>query len=402
MVKEPSSRDNALEALRGLAAVSVLAWHSMLGFFPERSGLFPYLDPAQAINTRVWFGLVYGSSSVSFFFVLSGFVLTRYLFVSGDASQIYRNAIKRLPRLAFPVLITVLLSYLAFRLNLYSHRTAGLTSRSAWLYHFANASQEPVPSFVDALKQGSYRTFFRGDEYYDSSLWTMRYEFIGSLVAFGLALLVQPIERTGLRVYLIVVVALLCHWIDPLYVAFPLGVALAALLPSRRIDVRPLATAGLVFGYVYLAGYAGLAAGAFRPFVWLAPANIPPPYVNMTGAVLLLIAAETSQGLRSFLSRPWGTFLGRVSFPLYLVHVPVLCSAGCAAFLALVNRFGAPLPQVAAVAVTVAVSFALAYPLTRASEWWVLQLNRVVARIAPRAAAPRASEARAETAVVSA
>jgi peptidoglycan/LPS O-acetylase OafA/YrhL len=391
MPKEASSRDHALEALRGLAAVSVLLWHSMLGFYPARAGNVPGLDPASAINLKFWFGLVYGTSSVSFFFVLSGFVLTRHLFVSGDASQIYRNAIKRLPRLAFPVVVTVVLSYLAFRFNLYAYQPAAMITRSPWLYYFGNAPLlVTVPNFADAFKEGAYLTFFRGGNYYDSSLWTMRYEFIGSFVAFGLALLVKPLEGRGLKAYLIVLATVLCHCIDPLYVAFPLGVALAAFSPVARIAVPSLATAGLVLGYVYLAGYAGVPQGAFRLLAPAARLNVPPAYVNMAGASFLLIAAETSQGLRAFLSRRWGTFLGRVSFPLYLIHVPVLCSIGCRSFLALGAGFGAPYAQAVAVLVTVVASLAAAYPLTLINEWWVTRLNRIVETIAPRAAAPRA------------
>jgi hypothetical protein len=52
-----------------------------------------------------------------------------------------------------------------------------------------------VPSFWDAFSQGAFYTFFRGDAYYDSSLWSMRYELIGSLLAFGLALMLYPVQK---------------------------------------------------------------------------------------------------------------------------------------------------------------------------------------------------------------
>jgi peptidoglycan/LPS O-acetylase OafA/YrhL len=389
MASPRSDRDYALEALRGIAAVSVLFWHNMLGFYPERSGLFPGFEPSLALYPRFWFGLIYGSSSVSFFFVLSGFVLTRHLFLTGDPSQIQRNAIKRLPRLAFPVLIVVLLSYLAFRFSLYSYQLAAIYTRSPWLYLFGSATVPPTtPTLVDAVKQGAYRTFFRGDSYFDSSLWTMRYEFFGSFAAFGLALLLKPIERRAMKVYLLALVIGMFHCVDPNYVAFPLGVALAAFMPAKRVTIHPGATVALVLVYVYLSGYAGQTTGAFFPFAWIARIFIPPQYVNMTGALALLFAAETSLWLRGFLSRGWGVFLGRVSFPLYLLHVPVLCSAGCGVFLALVGRYGMPRAQIAGVATTIAVSFALAYPLSRINDWWLTQLNRVVARIAPRPPAP--------------
>ena len=65
------SKDISLEALRGLAAVSVLFWHNMLGFFPENAGAFPNMDAHKAINTSVFFGFINGLAAVvSFLFFL--------------------------------------------------------------------------------------------------------------------------------------------------------------------------------------------------------------------------------------------------------------------------------------------------------------------------------------------
>ena len=255
------NKDISLEALRGLAAVSVLFWHNMLGFFPEKAGVFPNLDPHGAINTSVFFGFIHGSAAVAFFFVLSGFVLTRHFFVSGDPSRIFLGALKRWPRLALPVLITVLISWLLFRLNLYFFQEAASITQSPWLAKFAFAYETPFQvNFSDALKQGLYRTFFRGDSYYDSSLWTMRYEFIGSFAAFGLALILYPARSKVLQLYIIAIAIALCHFTNPWYAAFPVGVALAALLPRHKRTVPLLLTVGMVTLAMYLAGYSELRA----------------------------------------------------------------------------------------------------------------------------------------------
>ena len=154
-------KDYSLETLRGLAAVSVLFWHLMLGFFPESSGIFPLTDVHKAINTNILFGLIHGSAAVVFFFVLSGFVLTRYLFISGDASRIFLGALKRWPRLALPVLITVLFSWLLFKLNLYFFHEAASITQSPWLARFAYAYETPFQvQFWDALGKVSIKRSF--------------------------------------------------------------------------------------------------------------------------------------------------------------------------------------------------------------------------------------------------
>ena len=260
------------------------------------------MDAHKAINTSVFFGFIHGSAAVAFFFALSGFVLTRHFFVSGDPSQIFLGALKRWPRLALPVLITVLISWFLFRHNLYFVQETASITQSPWLAKFASAYETPFQvDFLDALKQGLYRTFFRGDFYYDSSLWTMRYEFIGSFAAFGLALIVHPTRSKLLQVYVIAIAIALCHFINPWYAAFPVGVALAALLPRHNESFRLPLTVGMVVLAMYLAGYSEgvrhIEGGAFQPLNWLVPSFIPVVYVNIVGAAALLLAVETSTGL---------------------------------------------------------------------------------------------------------
>jgi len=382
---ERNRRDAALEALRGLASVSVLFWHNILGFFPQRSGIYPGQDLSKAFVSRFWFGLVYGTSAVAFFFVLSGFVLTRRFFLSGDVTSIQRNAIKRWPRLAMPVLVTVLASWACLRFQLYSHQPAAIITQSWWLWYFGNASNTPiVPDFLFALRLGTLLTFFHGDSLYDSSLWTMRFEFVGSFVVMGLALLVRQTPTRALKIYLIFVVMAVCHYTDPQYVAFPVGMSLAAFLPdAKRMTPRWL-TAGTVVFAIYCLGYTGLAVGAFRPLAWLVPSAVPSAYVNVLGSVLLIVAAETSQSLHSWLSARWAVFLGRLSFPLYLVHVPVTCSVGSAVLIKVNPRLGAPNAELVAAAAAMVASFAIAYPLTVLNERWLVRLNKIVERVLPR------------------
>ena len=79
---------------------------------------------------------------------------------------------------------------------------------------------------------------------------------------------------------------------------------------------------------MYLAGYSESVRYITRGAFWLVPSFIPAVYVNIVGAVTLLLALETSPAFHSLLSARWGAFLGELSFPLYLVHVPFLVRWG--------------------------------------------------------------------------
>jgi len=366
-----------LESLRGIASVGVLFWHSLLAFFPGRTGILVASD--HAWNTQFWFGLVNGPGWVTFFFVLSGFVLTRRCLLDADAAPVVRNALKRWPRLAGPVLLAVLGSWVLYRLALYRFPQAGVLAGSPWL-QTGGGMRAPGPANVwEAVRQGVYLTFLRGDVGYDSSLWTMRIEFLGSFIAFGVALLLLGVRGRAARVYVLGVAVLVCHFANPLYVAFPAGVALAAFLPRdwRRLG-WPVAAVLLAVG-MYLVGYTGVQSGAFRAMGWWWKAGWPGPYANMLGGVLLIVAAESSSKVHAALSRGWGVMLGRLSFPLYLVHVPLICSAGSLAYLGLHPDPSLMWPRLFALVVGAAAAVCAAFPLMWASEAWVRILARLTA-----------------------
>src|SRR5262249_14033000 len=51
------------------------------------------------------------------------------------------------------------------------------------------------------------------------------------------------------------------------------------------------------------------------------------------GALLLIGYLELSAGAAKFLDGSFSRFLGELSFPLYLIHVPIICSLGARIYL---------------------------------------------------------------------
>jgi peptidoglycan/LPS O-acetylase OafA/YrhL len=395
-----------LEAVRGLAAISVLLWHVMVGFFPQWSGVFRDKWPGASLDGEIWYGLVHGPSAVTLFFVLSGFVLTRRFLLEGDHQIILRGAIKRWPRLAGPALAAALTSWCLFKLGAYRFQEGGAITGSEWLSFFAYGIQEGFkPGFWDALGQGVFLTFFRGKAYYDSNLWTMRPELTGSFIAFGLALLISLVPRrvVSMRAAMIVMVMLFCYFASPLYAAFPTGVALAAFLPNRSSLLPGWAVAAAIGLAVYLFGYSAVETGAFsvlaRAFTSRHAA------INFSGVVVIHIVASAllitaielaPDGLHRRMSGRVAHHLGVLSFPLYLVHIPVLCSLGCMALIAMTPFSSSLTAGIAASGMTIVGSLVVSIPFALFNERWVAFINRAVDRMlepsAPEGLVPTPSE----------
>jgi peptidoglycan/LPS O-acetylase OafA/YrhL len=371
-----NDRDVSLDAMRGIAALVVFGWHCTLAFYPDFTGYLGSANVEDSARSRFWFAAINGSSAVAFFFVLSGFVLSRPYLLSGERSILVRGVLKRWPRLAGPVFVTVMASWLLFKINAYSYQPAAALTHSSWLAHFGGGygAGSFEPTFASAAAQGAVLTFLRGDYGYDSSLWTMSYEFYGSLMVYALAFLLVQGTTTGARLAVLTGAALTCQLSNPLLAPFVVGVALAAFLPRRGFRAPAIIALPAVILALLMCGYTRGAGGFYAGVTAVYPSVLPEPYLYGIAAAILIAAAEAWRGMKSFLSRRWGFISGELSFPFYLVHVPSLCSLGAVTLTATGSK-------AAAIAATLASSLAAAWLLQRFNRRWVDRLNVGVAAI---------------------
>lgn len=365
-------KDLALEAIRGLAALVVVVWHTCLAFFPSYTGAFPQLF-GHSWEGEPAFVFINGPASVALFFVLSGYVLSRRFFETNDYNILFKGAIKRWPRLAGPVLVAVLASYALFKFNLYEFQQAGAVSGSPWLMHFGHMDvyhDKPPIQLWSALWEGGVLAFIRGDNYYNSVIWTMHPEFVGSLIVFGFAPILFEVRKPSvlLAVGVVGIVAILARYVDADLLAFPIGVGLAALIPRDVIMPRAIAYPALLVA-LYLLGYSGSPTGfyaAFHPFL-SAHTDVNPSGIHVVGAALLIAVVETFPSIRALFSGRISRFLGDLSFPIYLVHVLVICSLGSAIYL-----WAGTLP---AAFMVFTCSVLISLPLIALSNWWITKVN---------------------------
>lgn len=368
--------------VRGIAALVVLAWHSTLAFAPDAAGIFAN-GPSDSLQATPLFALINGTSAVFLFFVLSSYVLTKRYAETRRLGGLLTSAAKRWPRLAGPVVVTTLASCLIFKLDLYGFEQAGAITGSPWLATFGYASSVPTHStanFYDAAAQGAWRTFmFTGQTSYDSSLWTMYFELWGSFLVFAIApLFFLLLDRSVILAGLGLAGIAVATWqYSPTFMAFPVGVAIYAAQATRYrpgIAVRLV----LLLVAIFLLGYGGNAVGFYRPLNVLDFLGVP--YISrqagvaILGSILLVYVTLTTDFRRLSLGGKTVRFLGDLSFPLYLVHVPVICLVGSWALVASGSpAFGAICGIVGAILVSL--------PLILFNNWWVDMLNRAFARI---------------------
>lgn len=324
-----------LDGLRGIAALTVVFSHLAGAFYPAilfnqpdqiRLGIEPLIATTPLSTPFA------GNLAVRIFFVLSGFVLTYRFFLHYRRAEVAQAMLKRYIRLLIPIAASVLLAWGAIRLGLMHHRElAPVSGAASWLDTFWDVR----PELGAALWNAAFEVLFRADYRYNPVLWTMYYEFVGSLLVLGVVLLAG---RSPLR--FLIYAALLVALFRSQYLGFVLGLIMADLLARRPPRAAPAAAwLPLLAAGVYLGSYPSyhdqIAGTIYAPLGGL-PANLP----QTIGGFLIFLAVLCSASLQRVLGARPCLMLGRLSFSFYLTHLIVIGSFGAWLFLALLPHVG--------------------------------------------------------------
>lgn len=307
-----------LDALRGVAALVVFFTHCY-AIWPEGQRQELYW-----INHTPLRMFINGSAAVTFFFVLSGYVLA-LPFLAGRAPRWKNFIVRRFCRIYLPFSATILFAWL--------------------LYLFVGGM--PVPGTSPWFEE-QWRTPFNwiailrhlaligtvADMNLNSSIWTIIVELRVALIFSGLIWLCRSTVRGGVTA---VICYVLCTWLLRTH-SPPLD---PALLDTDSFGTTFLITGRQIpffmMGILVAKHQAYLQSLCLRlPFfialpMWLACFAVlcAPHYTGETVleslmAALLLATLPVMPLAQKTLVLPPLLWLGRISYSFYLIHIPVL------------------------------------------------------------------------------
>jgi peptidoglycan/LPS O-acetylase OafA/YrhL len=317
------------DGLRGVAALNVALTHFVAAFLPAfLHKNYPWIfsanpapDKAFDIATSPPVSLFYnGHFSVLIFFALSGYVLA-LPYDGGDRGRfaLQQRLWGRYLRLNIPIVAAILLSFAVYRLGLYTNVQAAAVSGSViWLKSFF---PDGITASV-ALRDALYGALMQGNGTLVPPLWTLKFEFIGSLYVLGFYL-VKPRTATLVPMLLAFLFLYAVHREESIYYYV---ILMGATLGRVRLDMRAklvLLAVGLYFGCFQFESR----AYDFLPVLQFHGAALweKKSFYNALGALCLTAAVVQGFGRRFFEHRIV-QFLGRISFSLYLLHFIFLCS----------------------------------------------------------------------------
>ncbi len=361
-IQDPFARAAFLDGLRGWGSLMVLFHHLLPTFLWPTTPEFRHWTLAFITD---------GTLAVHVFFVLSGFALSIGFLETGDRRVIASLALRRYPRLALPILAATLLAWILAASGLMHNAAAARANGDGWLGYFYQFDM----SFVGALRFSLFDVFFDYDlsRSYNGALWTMPIELAGSFIVFALCMVLrEPRWRAAILALAFIVCAATVHG----FRAFIIGMAIALFFDTMRhrshlqgaLRLLPWALFGAAIAYSTLSSPEGGALVARRTTATLLAASA------------IVLAVTLSPGLQRSFANPLSRYLGSISFPLYLVHLPVLCSAGSLIFVVLLDSGTAPLAAKAlTLAATATLSLCVAH-LFRHIESASIMASRLFAR----------------------
>ena len=371
-------RLSSLDAVRGIAALQVVLTHCIDTFFPVRS----FEQQWWSLPLRPLLGGLDGRGSVIIFFVLSGFVLT--ISIMRDAYGNYASfVIKRLCRIYLPFAVVIIV-FAAVSIAWPLPRLPGFMGWFNWLWSTPLDGNEVLKylALTNRLQ----------DVDLDPPIWSLAYELRISLVFPFLALLVMP--RPYLALVIGIAVSAGCLWSlrklgfgeAPFYVGtdlldsviltfyfvifFIAGIAMAAHLD----DIKNRALRGN-------AVKVGLALVAFFAFYWPAH-SLAADFSYGVGACAIIALSLASPTLVQFLERSPLQWCGRVSYSLYLIHLPLIVIG--------MHLLDGRVPPIVAIGVSILAALVLADISYRYLEIPAIELGRRLALSLTRGASQKA------------
>jgi len=340
--------------MRGLAALQVVLLHYCAAFLPAaaRAGTPQHYVWEIAATRSPLFFLIDGYSAVYIFFLMSGFVLTPS-FTRSDLG-IAQQVGKRYLRLYLPV-AAAFLSAVALMLIMPGAKAAAYAfSRSSWLISQYQHSMQ----LGSLMKDGLLNSMLLGYEgvsifagipaitrwlplspmsaSMDAPLWTLHAEYWGSMLVLLTAQLYRHLPRglfwplflaaiafTGTSHFTLFLLGFLAYVIRAPILRAPRSMASIAGLAAIVLGIYSCALSGsplparvldAAARFTYLRGYS-----AFH-------------FQNEAGAVFIFLGVLMYPAVRDLLSKKTLLWLGKVSFSVYLLHYPILFTAGCAIF----------------------------------------------------------------------
>lgn len=337
-VSNKGKREDWLDVLKLIACAIVFTDHFYYCFKPA-------LPDIRRLVGILPFGLlISGNLAVCLFIMISTMLVGMSVYRKPDFSTVRRIAFKRYPRLFLPVFILSFITWGMSKLSLfYTGEAAEAMGGYNWIAKYYTEDM----SFGLMIRDSVYGTLWNGDNYFSAPFWMLSILFLGTFMALILAVLTARREDTerpaGCDLFVFAVMIFLSYFEGSYMLTVVLGCFLAYLRSETDIFERISSHfAGRLLGWLILVGSILVSLKYKRIVEHLQEWGLTDEFFSsrmfyralttagILTAFLLLPGLRKALGSLKLMKK-----MSVLSFAVYLVHWPILCSFTCRIYVGL-------------------------------------------------------------------
>jgi len=317
-----------IDGLKGVASILIFLHHFILAFAPALyygSGLESRLfaNEGNLAQSPLLF-FVGGHFLVSLFLMLSGLVLTLQVFRINTLQDLFKKIIERYLRLAIPVFVISLIVYGMLKYGLFYHNDISKITGSPWLSLFYQA---PL-SLRYVFETSFYSVWFMGNDAFSTAFWMLTYLFYGSLLTY-VVIYVSRNTKPQLQLIIILCILIITILMDSYLVNFGFGMVLGWIIRNKQniFKHRVITFVILMIGILF-AGYPQgvVPTNFYESFLYMNKYLTPSIHIHALSAFLIILSLNSLDPINSLFEYSYFQKLGRISYAIYLTHIPILFS----------------------------------------------------------------------------
>lgn len=290
------------------------------------------------VNKSPIYILVNGGYVVYIFWIVSAFLISYAYYKKPNMLSLGKKALKKYLGLLYYISVTYLIAFLFIKIGLFYNIDAAKITNSQWLTNFYNWN----PTILQLFSSIFIDTYFTSNVPFNPVLWTIKVEFLGSLMEILFLSLFGDRKKRNTVWCMIIIFIIFAFPLQ--YLCFAFGCILGDLYVKGDLEKYDRWGIFLFIISIYFGGYPSDFQQGGGLYSWI-PVQVSAfnyvwdvrTIIYISSSLICVLSIMISKSLKKFFANTFFLKLGNYSTEIYMFHFIVECSFSSWCFVKLYN-----------------------------------------------------------------